>query len=203
MTEKKTTQQRRFSTTFANWRRIISCYEFSLLEFLAVKFNVFYKLLMNWRSSVFQNEINMARITEHDKVLHIGCGTLPSASLLIGENIHAKVVGIDNNRTAVRLASQYIKKRNLTQYIKIEYGDGTTYPLDEFDVIFIAVNVWPIDGVLRHIARHAKPGVRVLCKDVKDDIHPLVENNEFHSLFSIASQLQNPRTQSYLLVKKK
>ena len=151
---------------------------------------------------MFLNEINMAQITEHDKVLHIGCGTLPSASLLIGEKIHAKVVGIDNNKTAVRLASQYIKKKNLTEYIKIEYGDGTTYSLDEFDVIFMAINVWPIDGVLRHIARHAKPGVRILCKDVKNDILPLVESEEFRQVFSVTNRLQNPRTQSFLLTKK-
>ena len=189
------------STTLTNWRRKISCYEFSVLEFLAVKFDFFYKILLHWRTSVFRNEIAMARITNQDKVLHVGCGTLPSASIMIAEEIHAKVVGIDNNRTAVKLAQHYIKKKGLGDRITIEYGDGTTYPVEEYDVIFIAINVWPIDGVLRHIASHAKPGVRILCKDVKDDILPLVENKEFRDFFLVTARLQNPRTQSFLLTK--
>ena len=51
-----------------NWRRKISCYEYSFLEFLALKIIFFYKLLMKWRKPVFLKEIKMAKITSEAKV---------------------------------------------------------------------------------------------------------------------------------------
>jgi len=189
------------SKTLTNFRRKISCYEFSFLEFLAVKFTFFYRLLMNWRTSVFLREITEAKITASDKVLHMGCGTLPSASIFIAEHCKAHVVGIDNNKTAVRLARDYISKKGLGEWITIEYGDGASYPLADFDVIFIAINVWPIDTVLRHIAQHGKNKVRIICKDVKDDIPPLIATEEFRDIFSIVHTIQHERSQSLLLEK--
>jgi len=51
------------STTLVNWRRKILFYEFIFLEFLAIKIDFFYKLLMKWRKPVFLKEIKMAKVT--------------------------------------------------------------------------------------------------------------------------------------------
>jgi SAM-dependent methyltransferase len=182
-----------------NCRRIISCYYYNFLELLAVKTKFFQKLLMSWRKPVFLNEIKMANITKKDKVLLIGCGIFPSETMLIAEQTGAYVIGIDNSLQAVKIARKYIKKKGLSKNVQIEYGDGKDYPISDFNVIFIAINVWPIDSVLKHILKNMKTDGRVMCKSIKNDIISVIEREKF----DIVSKLENPQTQSFLLKKKK
>jgi len=192
----------RLSMIFTNSRRIISCYKFNFLELLALKTDLFYNLLMKWRKPVFLKEIKMAKITSKDKVLLIGCGILPSETTLIAEQTKSKIIGIDNSIKACNLAQSYVQKKGLSDLIKIEYGDGANYPLQDFDVIFIAINVWPIDSVLKNLSYNAKANTRIMCKSIKNDIVKSLEKREFHNSFSIGSQIENPKTQSILLIKK-
>lgn len=195
--EKK--KETKFDRILINSRRIISSYYYNFLELLAVKIKFFQNLLMKWRTTVFLNEIKMANITKNDKVLLIGCGIFPSESMLIAERTGAKVVGIDNSVNIVKIASKYVKKKGLSNLVKIEYGDGTKYPVNGFDVIFVAINVWPIDSVLKHISKNMKPDVKIMCKSSKNDITRVIETEKF----DIISKLENPQTQSFLLAKKR
>jgi len=192
-------EKKNISRFFINSRRILSCYYYNFLELLAVKTNFFNKLLMSWRRPVFLNEIKMANIKKNDKVLLIGCGIFPSETMLIAEISGANVVGIDNSPKAVKIAIKYVKLKGLSKNVKIEYGDGKDYPLNDFDVIFIAINVWPIDFVLKNILKNMKKDGRVMCKSLKNDILNVIGKEKF----KIVSKLENPKTQSFLLVKKK
>ena len=193
----------RASGFFTRVRRVVSCYGFTLFEIAATQLNFFDQLLTQWRKPVFLQEIRLLDISVGDRVLHLGCGALPSASVFIAAEKHAQVVGIDNNRIAVRLAQSYIKKKRLSNNITIEYGDGMTYSVGDFDVIFIAINVWPIDRVLVHIAESMKPSARILCKGSHHDVAMLLEKKEFQSRFVVVSRLQHPKTESFLLTRKK
>jgi protein-L-isoaspartate O-methyltransferase len=165
--------------------------------------NLFDSLLTKWRKPVFFREIHMLNITPMEKVLHLGCGALPSATLFIAKEKKTHVVGIDNNTIVVKLAQSYIKKKHLSNLVTIEYGDGVNYPIHTFDVIYIAINVWPIDSVLLHLAQTMKPTARILCKGSHNDIAALLKEKEFQSLFSVKSFLEYPKAQSFLLSKKK
>ena len=192
-------ENKNISRFLINSRRILSCYYYNFLELLAVKTKLFQKLLMDWRRPVFLNEIKMTNIKKNDKVLLIGCGIFPSETMLIAEQTGANVVGIDNSPQAVKIARKYVKKKGLSKNIKIEYGDGKDFPINDFDVIFIAINVWPIDFVLKHILKNMKLDGRVMCKSLKNDIINVIEKEKF----DIVSKLENPQTQSFLLAKKK
>ena len=190
------------STTFTNWNRKISCYIFSFLELLAVKTDFFNKLLMRWRKPVFLNEIELANLSSKDKVLHIGCGIFPSGSIIIAEQTNAKITSIDNNVNAVNIARSYVHKNGLSKSIKVEYGDGVDYPVKDFDVIFIAINVWPIDSVLKHLSKNAKTNTKIICKSVNNDIVNFLENENLYDTLSVDSILENQHSQSFLLIKK-
>ena len=157
---------------------------------------------MNWRKPIFLNEIKMANVTKKDRVLHIGCGLFPSESVLIAEKTKAKVIGIDNSIIAVKIARKYVKKKGLSDLIKIEHRDGRNYPVNDFDVIFIAINVWPIDTVLKYLSSNIKKGTRVMCKSYKNDIIDVLKNEGLSDSLHLKSKLQNPQTQSFLLIKK-
>jgi precorrin-6B methylase 2 len=163
---------------------------------------MFERLLTRWRTPVFSQEIALLQITAEEKVLHIGCGAFPSASLFIAQGRHAQIVGIDNNSIAVKLAQSYIRRKQLTSLITIEEGNGVSYPLAGFDVIFIAINVWPIDAVLSHCAHTMKPTARILVKGSHDDITTLLEKDEFRMVFSITATLKHTTSESFLLRKK-
>jgi hypothetical protein len=190
------------STTLVNWRRKILFYEFIFLEFLAIKIDFFYKLLMKWRKPVFLKEIKMAKVTAKDKVFFIGCGMLPSAPMLIAEETNATVITIDNNKRAYLLGKEYVERKNLSDKVIVEYGDGINYPIQDFDVIFIAINVWPIDEVLRHLSKNMKPAARVMCKGLKDDVTQFLKSGDLLDEFSVEVVSDNPKTQSFLLIKK-
>jgi len=185
-----------------NWRRFLSSSLFTMLEILAVKINVFDHLLTKWRKPVLLLEIQMLNILPSEKVLHLGCGAFPSATILIAKQKKAHVVGIDNNNIAVKLARSCIKKKALSNLVTIEHGDAIYFPVLDFDVIYIAINVWPIDKVLKHLAQTMKPTTRILCKGSHKDIATLLKNTEFQSLFSTYSTLEYPKIQSFILMKK-
>ena len=185
--------------TFTNWKRIISCYQYSFLEFLAVNIDFFNNLLMKWRTPVFLKEIKMASVTSKDKVLHIGCGLFPTASILIAEETKANVTGIDNNKIALKFAKKIVEKKKLSNLVRIEFGDGTTYDVKSFDVIFIAINVWPIDYVLKHLSSQIKKDARIVCRGVKWDMENIFRKKPLLDLYSIEKKTVNPKTHSFLL----
>jgi protein-L-isoaspartate O-methyltransferase len=181
-----------------NAQRILSCYYYNFLELLAVKNNFFQKLLIKGREPVFINEIKMAKVTKNDKVLLIGCGMFPSETITIVKQTGAKVIGIDNSKNITKIANKYITKIGLSNLIKIEYGEGSEYPVKDFDVIFIAINVWPIDSILNHLEKNMKSDAKIMCKSSRNDIIKIIDNERF----TILSKLKNPQTQSFLLMKK-
>jgi len=143
----------------------------------------------------------MAKVSSKDRVLFIGCGVLPTGPMLLAEETKAKIVTIDNSSKAFKLAKSYIRKKGLSDIIEIDCADGTNYPVENFDVIFIAINVWPIDSVLKHLFSNMKTNARILCKGIKNDVLNVLEKEELHDKFSVNSVSQNPKTYSFLLTK--
>ena len=184
-----------------NWKRFLSSLLFTLLEIFATQMNLFDSLLTKWRKPVLIREIQLLNIIPSEKVLHLGCGAFPSATIFIAKEKKTKVVGIDNNYIATKLAKSCIKKKKWLDLVTIEYGDGTNFAVQDFDVIYIAINVWPIDKVLFHLSQTMKPTARILCKGSYQDINSLLKKKEFQSLFSVSSTLEYPRIQSFLLTK--
>ena len=144
----------------------------------------------------------MANITKNDKILLIGCGIFPTHSIIIAQGKNAKVTGIDNSPRAVKLAKKYVKKIGLSDLIKIKLSDGINYELKDFNVVFIAINVYPINAVLNHLSENLRKGSKVICRSNKNDILLALKQEKLEKKFTVAKRLQNPRSQSFLLIKK-
>lgn len=198
-------QDKRQTTTrpLDKTRRVLSCYTYTLLEILATRSTYFERLLMVWRKPRFSEEIAILHPAAGEKILHLGCGSLPTASLLIAQAAPVRIVGIDNNKIAVRLAQGFIKRKKLTDSIMVQYGDGGYFPISDFDAVYIAINVWPLDRVLRHLATTMKPSARVLCKSINHDVEVMLQTEEFSSRFVIDSVIEHPNTKSAILLRRK
>lgn len=198
MKNKKDPQREPF---IINARRILSCYGFNFLELLAVKTKLFNKLIIKLRRPVFLNDIKTAKISKKDKVLLIGCGIFPSHTIMIAQETKADIIGIDNSKGAVKVANKYIKKHDLSDIVKVEYGDGRFYPVKDFDIIFIAGNVFPIDDVLIHLANNMKKGGKILSKSINYDVPKALKNTGLEDVLTISKITENPKTQTYLIIK--
>jgi precorrin-6B methylase 2 len=126
---------------------------------------------------------------------------LSSATIFIALDKKAHVVGIDNIYTAIRLVRSFIEKKNLSDLVSFEQGDGINYPVQDFDIIYITINAWPIDKVLLHLVKTIKPIARILCKRSHQDIAALLKKEEFKLQFSVSSTLEYLKTQSFVLIK--
>ena len=144
----------------------------------------------------------MADLKKNDKILVIGCGILPTHCILISENVKSKVFGIDNSPKAVKLAKKYIKKQGLEKRVKIELDEGEEISVENYDAIFIAINVFPIDNVLKSLSKQLKTGSKVLCKSISNDIPEVIQKTGLLKDFEIKDMKNNPQSQSYLLIKR-
>lgn len=192
----------KLAINITNWRRKITSYEYSFLEFLALRNNFFYKLLMKWRKPVFLKEIKMAMITPKDNILLIGGGFLPSESIIITETTNAKVVTIDNNPRACKHANAFLKKRGLSDKIIVKHGDGVNFPVEKFNVVFIAISVWPINSVFKNLTIKLRENARIMCKCYKEDIMNILNHEGIVDSLKLVSKIDNPSSKSYLFVKK-
>lgn len=195
-------KQNRKKHYFTDIRRKISCYKFILLELLAVRITFFKNLLYRWRRSVFLKEIKMVDISSTSQVLHIGCGILPNITMMISKETGADVVGIDNSKQAVKYARRFVLQQGLSDKITIKYGDGANFPVEDFNVVFIAINVWPLTPVLKNLEKNLRNNSNIICKNIEDNIEYILESEKLSDSFKIVSKLKNPKSYTYLLVKK-
>jgi precorrin-6B methylase 2 len=189
------------SAMVLNWRRKFLCHVFGILELIALHSTVVYFFYMKWIGDIFSDECTMAHVSSNETVLHIGCGTLPTISLLIAKNTHAHIIAIDNNKKTVQRAQRYINQQHLADFITVNYADGTRYPAESFDVIFIAINVTPIETLFQYLATTTKPSVRIICRDLGNGVINLLKNNEFADIYQIQSIQKHAKTHSLLITK--
>lgn len=117
-------------------------------------------------SAVYRKEGKEFGITNVENVLHIGCGAFPISAMTLAEEYGRKIVGIDSNPKVIASAKKVIKKRNLENKIKIEYGNGTNYPLDKFDMVVVSGCAIPKKRVVEHIFQTAKPGTKIIVREL-------------------------------------
>ncbi len=113
---------------------------------------------------VIQNEIHLAKITQQDVILNIGCGAIPFTALYLAALTGARVYALDNDARAVCRASHCVNKAGLSQYIKVIEGDGAV-PVDmQFTSALVALQAAPKKSILESIRRSAPPGARFIFR---------------------------------------
>ncbi|WP_045210822.1 methyltransferase domain-containing protein [Desulfonatronovibrio magnus] len=97
---------------------------------------------------VIENEIHLARITEEDVVLNVGCGAVPFTALYIATITGARVYAMDIDKKAVKLAEKCVSKTDLSHKVDVLHGDGATGFQEDFSVAVIALQAAPKNNIL-------------------------------------------------------
>jgi len=173
---------------------------YNIYEIIFTNISFFSFLYLKFHESSVKKEILMAGIKKSDKVLHIGCGAIPYTSIIINKETSSSIVGIDNKDKIVNRASEYIKKNNFSDRIKIKSGEGNKYKASEFDIVIISYGVSDHDAVLKHILDSVKEGTKIILRKSVTE-----KNNYINSIvkdFSICSKRLLLTQNSVLIVKK-
>jgi len=143
-----------------------SKYYWKVMDFLANKFE---KIANNYEKDIskeYERETMLFKTSKANNILHIGCGAFPITAMTLAKMDCRKIVAIDRNPRAVKMASRLITKKNLYDFIKIENGDGRKYPLEKFDTIIISSNSTPKIEVLKHVFNNAGDNCKIIIREL-------------------------------------
>jgi len=139
----------------------------------------------------YKKEKKLFDISKDDNILHIGCGAYPITAITLAKNNGAKITGIDNNPKAVKLANNLINKKELREKIKIEQGNGTDYPVEEFDTIIVSGCASPKIEILEHVFRRAKPHTKIIVREMNLAAKPLAKFIDSYDGITIINKMKN------------
>lgn len=161
---------------------------------------------LDFYKTMIENEIKIAGITKKDKILHIGCGSIPATPILVAKKTGAGVTGIDKNLASIKKAQELIYNLKLSSKIKVEHAEASRYPLDCFDLIIVAHGIKSYNKTLRYIAESMNSNARVILRTDSSNTGELVEKDLFlKDIFKISKkvyQKKNGLLISLLLLKK-
>lgn len=110
----------------------------------------------------------MAKISSKDRILVIGCGSLPATTALIAMKTKAEITTIDTDLKAAHEASYFFKNLNLECQITVEHADGLKYPISKFDVIFVLYGVQQQKEILNYLAENMQDTTKIIFRTVCD-----------------------------------
>ncbi len=141
---------------------------FVIFEKLCRAFDFMSEYYLDIYHEIVEKEIKLAKISSKDKVLVIGCGSLPATSVLITTKADVDVISIDIDPKAVRGAISYVKKHCLESRIKIECADGLFYSVKKFDIIFVLYGVKRQKEIFEYLAKNMKDDARIIFRTAID-----------------------------------
>ena len=178
-----------------------------IFEKICIKFKTISLYYMQLYQELIDKEIKMANISKPDKVLVIGCGSLPTTSVLIFNKTGSDVTGIDIDPLAIKNASGYLERIEIKDNIKLELADGLTYPIDKYDVIFVLYGIRKHQDILQLIAKNMKESSRVVFRtSISDEVELKNDTKMLSKWFDVKSHIVSKTlfpVGSYLLLKQK
>ncbi len=142
----------------------IGDYTFYLAEKIILNYNQLIPFYIKFYEEMVKEEIKMANISSDDRVLHIGCGSIPATSIIIAKETGANIIAIDVDSNSSQKAKQFIKQNTKLNNIIIKNADGAEYPAAEFDTILISDGVKKLYNILQNISESLRKNTKVIFR---------------------------------------
>ena len=136
-----------------------------IVDYLSYKFEKLGNLYEKTISKNYIRETQIFDISESKNILHIGCGAYPITTITLAKFNGGNIVGIDKNPKAVKKAEEIIRKKGFIDRVKIEKGDGESYPVDKFDAIIVSSCSTPKSKILENLFNSAKPDCKIIIRE--------------------------------------
>jgi precorrin-6B methylase 2 len=142
---------------------------FAFFEKIAYKFEKISSVYLEIYDEMVRKELNMIKINNKNNILVIGSGTLPATPILVAHKTKAKITAIDIDEKAVKKSTEYIKNLNLQDKINVRLGDGVTYPLKDFDTIFILYGIRKKREMISHLSKNVEKSTKIILRTILKD----------------------------------
>jgi len=181
-------------------------YFWKAIDFVACKIKRFAKIYENTISKEYIREGELFKISEAKNILHIGCGSYPVTAITLAKLNGSKVVGIDTDEKAIRMANDVVNKNNLQDKISIDIGDGRSYPLEKFDTIIISGCSVPKIDILKHIFKSANINCKIIVREIPGASDSVMDCINLHKNIKIINRIGNhpfptSKWESFCLIK--
>jgi precorrin-6B methylase 2 len=114
----------------------------------------------------YQKECETYGLSSNSNVLHIGCGAYPLTDIVLAQCCLGTLIGIDKNPKTIHRAQEVIRRHNLQNKITIQHGNGTEYPVYNFDLIIVSSCSSPKVQILEHLFKNAKHQSTIIVREV-------------------------------------
>jgi hypothetical protein len=141
---------------------------FIVFEKTGYKFDIISKNYLRLYDDLVEKEIRMAQISSKDHILVIGCGSLPATSVLIALKTQATIICIDIDLKAVNDAILFLKNLNLHNQITVKQADGTQFPVDDFDYIFVLYGIRNPKKILNYLVENTSNKTGIIFRTICD-----------------------------------
>jgi len=176
------------------------------IDYIACKIKSFAKLYENTITKEYERESKLFNISKSKNILHIGCGSYPVTAITLAKINGCKVVAIDNDPRAIKLANKVITRKKMEDRIAINIGDGRTYPIKQFDTIIISSCSVPKIEILNNIFRTAKINCKIIVREIYGPSEAVVDCINNHENIKILRRIGNhpfptSKWESFYLIK--
>jgi len=167
---------------------------FIVIEKIIVNLDRLLESYLDFYEEMVENEINLANISENDRILHVGCGAFPATSILLAKKIGAHITAIDKNHKSTKQARKLISRLNLADKIDIITEDSLKFPVEKFDLILVAQGIKPYKEALEHISRTIKTDARVVIRTTSSKDGDLSNEDTFlKEIFNFGKMARNKK----------
>ena len=177
-----------------------------LFEKIGRKFDIIAENYQKLYDDLVDKEIAMAGISSSDSILIMGCGSLPSTTVLIAQKTQASIVAIDTDTHAIQEAQGYLKNHHIAGTLSFEHADGLSYSTQPFDIIVILHGVKNQKDLLVQLSTRIKKSQKIIFRTVCDEQGNISDTSlKVSCLFTIKDRVNSPylgSLDSVLLVKK-
>jgi len=154
----------------------------AFFEKVASKSTILSELYSRPYRDVVRREIELARLTKRDRVLNVGCGSIPFTAIHVARMSGADVVAIDRDREAVKLARQCIRRMNLQDKIKIYLADAVEKIPEDFDAAVVALQAEPKEAIMTNLCSCASRKARLVFRLPTENFHNQYDNLQYPEL---------------------
>ncbi len=182
-------------------------FSYIIYEKIAVNFEFLYINYINMYEELVKKEIDISNISSDDSVLVVGCGSIPTTSILLSKHSDARIiVSIDHDAKAVKKAKNLMKSFNFNKNLIFECADLLEYSIKEFDVVFLLYGIKKQKKIMKYVSKNLKNASRVIFRTTYDSLIKFLGGKEFiDRYFDINNSDKSEKfndTISFLLKKK-
>ena len=152
---------------------------FVIVEKIVINLPKLMPFYLEFYDSMLENEIKLANISKINKIVHVGCGPVPSTCIIIAKRIRATITGVEKNLRSVQQAKRVVSSLKLNDNINIVYTDGKDFSYEPFDLVIISQGVSSYKQILENISKKVNDNARLIIRTSSDLKANIVKKDYF------------------------